>query len=73
MLATLSTLAKISLDGGSSINAIKTGTLIIQVIDNEPAKARWNKADDAKVRILIEDRIIDPSERHHSAIKKIHK
>jgi hypothetical protein len=38
-----------------------------------PIKARWNKSDDVKLRKLIQDRIIDPSERHHSAIKKIHK
>jgi hypothetical protein len=40
---------------------------------NPPAKAQWNKADNTKFRKLIEYRIIDPSECHHSATKKIHK
>jgi hypothetical protein len=39
---------------------------------NPKVKAPWNK-DDAKLCKFIKERIIDPSECHHSTIKKIHK
>ena len=58
-------------DDGS---VIRSGNFIIHKMSNRaPIKSRWNKGDDAKLRKLIQDRIIDPSERHHSAIEKIHK